>query len=89
MTTFNLVIASPEGNLFNDEAVDISLRGIEGDLAIMAKHVPFTTSVKECDVYVTLPDESEKIGHTKGGLLIVSEDKVSLMSGSFIWGKYE
>lgn len=89
MTTFNLVIASPDGNLFNDEAVDISLRGIEGDLAVMAGHVPFATSVKKCDVYVTLPDESEKIGHTKGGLLTVSEEKVSLLSGSFKWEKYE
>ncbi|MCR4594758.1 MAG: hypothetical protein K5761_06855 [Clostridiales bacterium] len=89
MTSFHLLIASPDGNLFDDDAVAISLRGIEGDLAIMSGHVPFTTSVKECDVYVTLPDESERIGHTDGGLLTVSEDKVNLLSGSFVWEKYE
>ena len=47
MKTFRLIIASPDGNIFDSEAVNLSLRGAEGDLAIMANHAPFVTSVKE------------------------------------------
>jgi len=84
MRTFQLNISSPDGKLFSGEAVMITLRGIEGDLAIMAGHVSFITSVKPCDVKILLPDGSEKIGHSDGGLLTVAADGVTLL-GSFAW----
>ena len=46
MKTFPLKISSPEGDLFNGEAVMFSARGTEGELAVMAGHIPFVTSVK-------------------------------------------
>lgn len=84
MKTFLLNISSPDGKLFSGEAVMITLRGIEGDLAVMANHVPFITSVKPCDVKITLPDGTERIGHSDGGLLTVAQDGVTLL-GSFAW----
>jgi len=84
MRTFLLNISSPDGNLFSGEAVMMTLRGIEGDLAVMAGHVPFITSVKPCDVNVLLPDGTERIGHSDGGLLTVAADGVTLL-GSFAW----
>lgn len=84
MRTFLLNISSPDGNLFSGEAVMMTLRGIEGDLAVMAGHVPFITSVKPCDVKVLLPDGTERIGHSDGGLLTVAADGVTLL-GSFAW----
>ena len=84
MRTFLLNISSPDGKLFSGEAVMITLRGIEGDLAVMAGHIPFITSVVPCEVKITLPDGSEKVGHTDGGLLTVAADGVTLL-GSFSW----
>lgn len=84
MKTFLLTISSPDGKLFADQAVMIVLRGIEGELAVLADHVPFITSVKPCDVKVLLPDGSERIGHSDGGLLTVAHDGVTLL-GSFAW----
>lgn len=85
MKTFTLKISSPEGNLFCGEAVKLSLRASEGDLAVMAGHIPFISSVKPCDCKIELEDGSEKIGTTDGGLLNVGLDKVMLLSGSFRW----
>ena len=45
MKTFKLIISSPEGNVFDGEATMLSLRGIEGELAVMAGHVPFITVI--------------------------------------------
>ena len=56
MNTFNLVISSPEGEIFSGEVVKIMLRGASGDLAVMAGHIPFVTSVKEGECKVTFPE---------------------------------
>ncbi len=85
MNTFKLTIASPDGNKFSDEAQMLTVRGIDGDLAIMAGHIPLITALQPCDCKVTLPDETEKLGTVDGGLLTVSEKGVTLLSGSFRW----
>ena len=66
MNTFLLAISSPDGDIFREKVYCISLRGAEGDLAVMAGHIPFVTTVKPCDVKIVLEDETEKIGKTDG-----------------------
>lgn len=85
MKTFTLKISSPEGDLFYGEAVKLSLRASEGDLSVLAGHIPFISSVKPCDCKIELEDGSERVGTTDGGLLNVGLDKVMLLSGSFRW----
>ena len=85
MKTFPLTIASPDGNLFDQPVVRLILRGTEGDLAVMAGHIPFITAVRPGDCRVELEDGSEKLGRLDGGLLTVAEDSVTLLSGSFVW----
>lgn len=85
MKSFLLKISSPEGDVFSDEVLKLSVRGTEGDLAVMAGHIPFVSYVKSCDCRIELEDGSEKIGHTDGGVLTVSKEKVILLSGSFSW----
>ncbi len=85
MSTFKLVVSTPDGNKFKGDAVKLSLRGSEGDLAVLAGHIPFITSVKPCDCRIELEDGSEKVGHTDGGLLTVSNESTTLLSGSFSW----
>lgn len=85
MNTFGLTISSPNGKIFKGEAIKLSVRGSEGELAVMAGHIPFITAVKDCDCRIELPDGSEKKGHTTGGLLNVSKDSVILLSDCFNW----
>ena len=89
MSTFDLVISTPDGNKFNEQAAMLSVRGSEGDFAVMAGHIPFITAVKPCDCVIVLPDGSEKRGTVDGGLLTVSADKTTLLSGTFAWKKSE
>ena len=85
MRSFLLKISSPEGDVFCDNAVKLCVRGTEGDLAVMAGHVPFVSYVKPCNCKIELEDGSEKIGHTQGGVLTVSKEKVILLSGMLTW----
>ena len=83
MSTYSLTISSPDGNLYKAPASSLILRGVEGELAVLAGHVPFTTSVVPCTVRITTEDGTERIGKTEGGILTVSPDGVVLLSGSF------
>lgn len=85
MRTFRLIVSSPGGHLFDGDAVMLSVRGMEGDLAVLAGHVPFVTTVMPCDCKIELDDDTTRIAHTEGGLLTVSAEAVTLLSGSFAW----
>ena len=87
MKSFHLQIAAPDGMRFDGEAVQISVRGIDGELAVLADHIPFVTALKagECRVYVG--DNGETVRHAQysGGMLTVSADTVRMISADFRW----
>ena len=83
MNTFLLAISSPDGDIFREKVSSVSVRGVEGDLAVMAGHIPFVTTIKPCDVKIVLEDGSLKVGKADGGILTVGSDIVTLLSGSF------
>ena len=68
----------------------LTLRGVEGELAVLAGHVPFMTTVVPCSCKIELEDGTERHGHTDGGLLTVAANNtVTLLSGSFRWAEEE
>lgn len=85
MKKFKFIISTPDGNFFEGDIVNISLRGAEGDLAVMAGHTPFVTSVKPCRAHIELEDGTVKYFSLERGLLSVKPDSVNLMSGSAVW----
>ena len=85
MRCFDLTVASPDGNYFEGRAEMLVVRGADGELAIMAGHVPFVTTVMPCSCKVVIEEGDERFAETKGGILTVSADKVTLLSGTFRW----
>ena len=83
MKTFRLTVSSPDGNIFDGEIVKLDVRGVEGELAIMAGHVPFVTSIVKAPCTLWFEDNTKKTATTEGGLLTVSADSVILIAGSF------
>ncbi len=85
MDTFHLTIATPDGNMLDEAVSALFVRGADGDLAILARHIPFVTTVKAGVCRVEFADGSEKAGHTDGGILTVSAQNTTLLSGTFRW----
>ena len=86
MNTFLLNISSPDGKVFSGEVTFLSVRGVAGDLAVMAGHVPFITNVKpdtRCAIH--LADGTEKEGTTGGGLLTVAKEEVTYLTAGIDW----
>lgn len=89
MKEFTLTISSPDGNIFSGKAVFLSIRGAEGDLAVLADHTPFVTSIQPCVCRFELNDGTEKALRIGGGLLTVSKNNVTLLSNSCTEAKAE
>lgn len=83
MKQYKLTVSSPDGNVYQGDVVALYVRGCEGDLAILAGHVPFVTALKPCDVRIELEDCTEIKGKISGGILSVERDGVTLLSSSF------
>ena len=85
MNTYPLKISSPEGDVFCGDAVSLRVRGTEGELAVLANHIPFVSYVSPCECKIELPDGETRLAHTEGGILTVSKNKAIFLSGSFSW----
>ena len=85
MSTYTLKITSPDGVVFEDKVTMLCVRGAAGDLAVMAGHIPFVTSVQKGVCKVTLEDGTEKMAETDGGLLTVSKEETIFLSDTFKW----
>jgi len=85
MNTYLLTISTPDGNLLQQQVAALFLRGGDGDLAVLAGHTPFVTTVQAGECRVEFEDGSDRTGITDGGLLTVSADGVTLLSGTFRW----
>ena len=84
MAKFNLTVSTPDGNAFSGDITCLILRGTCGDLAILAGHAPFATSVKAGKVRIEIDEDNALVGIVDGGLLTVAKDKAVLLSSSFV-----
>lgn len=83
---FKLKIVSPDGTFYDAEAYSLSLRAIDGELAIYHGHIPFLTAVAigECRVY---PEQGAAPLRAAccGGILNVAQDALLLAPTTFEW----
>jgi F-type H+-transporting ATPase subunit epsilon len=85
VNTFPLIISSPDGDLFQGDAEILILRGTEGDLAILAGHIPFVTAVVKSRCVVETAEGERKEGEIEEGLLTVDEEKVTVLTSGLNW----
>lgn len=79
MTTYQLSVLSPDGEIYNGEVISVMLRGADGDLAVFSGHIPFITTVRPGKCVITLANEEEVEGELNSGILDVSETDVKLI----------
>lgn len=85
MNTFKLKISTPDGKIYDGHAVKLDVRGIGGELAVMAGHIPFMTAVKPGHCDLLLEDGSRREGELDGGILNVASDLTTLLASGFRW----
>ncbi len=80
MKTYSLLVTSPDGTLYEGDVFMLTLRGTEGELAILAGHIPFITAIRpgQCKIET---EEELRIFETDGGILTVNENKTVFFTG--------
>ena len=85
MRTYPLLISSPDGDLYRGGAQMLIVRGTEGDLAVMAGHVPFVTGIVRGKCALTTENGERKNGTIEEGILTVDKDSVTVLTSGITW----
>ena len=75
MAEYQLNIATPDGEFYSGPCEELIVRGTQGDLAVLAGHIPFMTALVPCAFRLWTPDGTERGGRLEGGLLTVGSRK--------------
>ena len=87
MSSFHLQIVTPDGEFFDGPAQRVRVRTISGDVAILAGHIPYVTALGIGEAAVTTEDGTDRKAAASGGMLSVTEDKVSVVATTFEWAE--
>ena len=77
--TFPLLVFAIDREIFVGKAESVSVPGVDGDLQILAGHVPLITQLKEGDVIIQSEGGMEKKLPILSGVLEVKEKEVVVL----------
>ncbi len=88
MSSFKLKIMSPDGIFYDGDAYQLSLRSVDGEVSILAGHIPYLTAVGigECRLYEQSGEKPRRAACC-GGMLSVDDEGVLLSPTTFEWAK--
>ena len=75
----NVEIITPDKSLFNGEATEVSLPGIDGSLGILDRHAPLISALKMGVVKVKTGNGEESFS-IKGGVAEVLNNKLIILA---------
>ena len=79
MKTFHLTIAEVGRNIFDGEAVSVTLPGSDGMFTVMAHHEAFVSPLKEGEAKVKTPDGETQTFHITEGIAEVSNNQATVI----------
>ena len=86
MSTFPLKIVTPDGLIYDGQAERLIVRSTTGDLAIMARHINYVTSLGMGKATV-IADGKRREAACIGGMLSVVNGSVTLVPTTFEWAE--
>lgn len=84
MAAFTLQIVTPDRLIYEGEAEKLIVRGMTGDLCILAHHIDYATALIPGEAVLVTAD-GERHAACSGGMLSVNDNHVRLMATTFEW----
>ena len=84
MDKLQLVIVTPCEKMFEGEADRVLVRTVQGDVAILPRHIDYACALASGDGYVNV-DGKVRPMHIDGGLMYVRENHVRILANHFEW----
>ena len=85
MKSFHLQIVTPDGMQYDADALRLSIRTKEGDVGILAGHVPYIAALGNGIATVLVSDGVEQKAACFGGLITVTPEVTRVVASSFQW----
>ena len=87
MSVFHLKIVTADGEFFDGEAERVLVRTIDGDVCILANHIPYLTALGMGECRVTGSNGETRRAACIGGMLSVMNNEVHLVATTFEWAE--
>lgn len=79
-----LRIVTPTGELYNDDATMVVMRGVDGDLGVLKGHQPFTT-ILDYGLLRVKNNDKETVATVFGGFVDIQPEMVTILTDSAEW----
>jgi len=77
--TINLIVVTPEGEVFSEAVERVVLPGAEGDFGVLEGHARFLAPLKPGPMEITLAGGETEWSGVSGGFAEVSDDQVVVL----------
>ncbi len=79
MSLFQLIIATPEREVYRDTVDSVTLPTVDGEITVLARHIPLSTILKPGALVIRKGNE-EKPHAVGGGFIEVQGDKLTVLA---------
>ncbi len=79
MNKFKLKVAQIDKLLFDDNVVSLNCPGVEGEMTVLAHHIPLITLLKEGVLKIKIDEDTQKEIPIKGGILEVGKEETIVL----------
>ena len=87
MSTFRLLIVTPDRTLFDGDVQEVIARTTEGDVGILAGHTRYAAILKTGALTVKMENNETRRAAVAGGVIKVSDEKTTVMSTAAEWAE--
>ncbi|MDP4096088.1 F0F1 ATP synthase subunit epsilon [Paenibacillus sp. P96] len=81
MSTFLLEIVTPERQVYSEQVESLNVRGVEGELGILAGHIPMVTPLQIAPLSIKRGGKTDILA-VNGGFVEIRKDKVVILAES-------
>ena len=85
MSTFHLQIVTPDRMAYDGQAERVILRTVNGDVAILARHIDYAAPLGIGEARVTDENGNTRVGVCNSGLLSVENGVCRVLATTFEW----
>lgn len=80
MPSYQTIIATPKGNVFNGETTSVNFSSTVGELTILANHINLTGVIEKTLILI---DGDKKIGYAKDGVFTFYGNHLQIIVSKF------
>lgn len=80
MKTFHVKLVTPEGLLLDTEVVEVTLPILEGEVTILAEHIPYIGALQAGEALLKTNEDNREVVAISGGFVEFDNDTLTILA---------